>query len=74
MSDTDRCCCAGWEGRHTSFIPSFPDDVFETIERVEAPLDFHGCIPHSGRVRCRTCGQSYRYDNALGGAHFVRDP
>lgn len=64
------CPCERWSGRHGSFIPIFPDGVFETIERNDWPLDLHGAIPHDGRVRCRTCGSVYRYQNHLTGAVF----
>jgi hypothetical protein len=64
------CACRRWEGRHGSFLPIFPDDVFVTLERQDAGLDLHGSVPHWGRVRCRTCGRIYRYDNSLSGCSF----
>lgn len=67
---TMTCPCERWKGRHGSFIPVFPDDVFETVERYDWPLDLHGAIPHDGRVRCRACGLMYRYQNNLTGAVF----
>lgn len=71
MSD---CVCLRWEGRHGSYVPVFPDDVFVTLERVDVPLDLHGCIAHSGRVECRTCKRRYRYDNTLYGCSFETEP
>jgi hypothetical protein len=66
--------CRRFEGKLGSYLPIFPDDVFVTLERVDVPLDLHGCIAHSGRVACRTCGRRYRYDNALAGARFEPEP
>lgn len=54
-------------------MPIFPDDVFETLEKEELPLDLHGSIPHWGRVRCRSCGACFRYDNQLSGCTFTRE-
>jgi hypothetical protein len=73
MSEAARCACAAWEGSLGSYVPEFPDDVFETIERNDVPLDLHGVIAHSGRVRCRSCGALYRYDNFLTGCTFTRE-
>jgi hypothetical protein len=68
------CACTPWNGAHGSFVPIFPDDVFETLEREEWPLDLHGTIPHWGRVRCRTCGRTYKYENLLTGCTFELEP
>jgi hypothetical protein len=68
------CVCRRFEGQLGSYLPSFPDDVFLTLERQDVPLDLHGCIAHSGRVECKSCGQRYRYDNLLSGCSFEREP
>ena len=70
----ESCACRRWQGRQPSFVPSFPDELFETLERHETPLDLHGAIPHSGRVRCRVCARVYRYDNSLYGCSFELEP
>ena len=66
------CACKPFEGKG-GYLPVFPDEVFETLERTEWPLDLHGLVPHRGRARCVTCRVIYSYSNMLAGSVFERE-
>lgn len=58
------CSCTSWEGERPHHIPVFPDTQFETLGREDLG-DYHGAVPHRGRLRCKTCGATFGYCSEL---------
>ena len=58
------CRCAEWEGTASSHTASFPERQFETLAREDLG-DYHGAIPHRGRLRCVLCGATFEYESSL---------
>ncbi len=66
------CRCAAWEGTDPSYTSSFPDSVFETL-LCEVVGDYHGALPHRGRLRCRRCGATFAYRAELSHTEVERE-
>lgn len=69
MSD---CSCTKWEGETSSHTATFSGSPFETLLREDLG-DYHGAIPHRGRVRCMSCGATFAYDSDLSRTTMTRE-
>lgn len=69
---SESCECARWEGTEPHHTSSFPDALFETIEREDLG-DYHGATPHRGRLRCKKCGSTFGYSSDLRSTMVTRE-
>lgn len=49
-----------------------PEELFVTIVREDLG-DYHGAVPHRGRVRCPSCGATFAYESSLSNTTFTRE-
>lgn len=70
---SESCTCAAWEGTDPHHVATFSDEVFETLSREDLG-DYHGAIPHRGRLRCRRCGATFEYLSELTRTTITREP
>src|SRR4051812_3986544 len=66
------CTCASWEGTEPHHVASFPDAQLETLVREDLG-DYHGAVPHRGRLRCRKCGATFEYASELTSTTVTRE-
>jgi hypothetical protein len=69
---SESCSCAAWEGTDPHHVAVFPDAQFETLVREDLG-DYHGAIPHRGRLRCRKCGATFEYASELTSTVVTRE-
>ena len=68
----ESCSCSSWVGTGPHHVASFPDSQFETLRREDLG-DYHGAIPHRGRLRCRKCGATFGYCSELSSTIVTRE-
>ena len=66
------CGCTSWEGTEPHHVAVFPDTQFETLAREDLG-DYHGAIPHRGRLRCKRCGSTFEYGSELTSTVVTRE-
>jgi hypothetical protein len=69
---SDPCSCTSSEGEQPGHVPVFPDTYFETLAR-EDLADYHGAVPHRGRLRCKRCGATFSYCSELMSTTITRE-
>lgn len=69
---SESCSCAAWEGTDPHHVATFSDEIFETLVREDLG-DYHGAIPHRGRLRCRKCGATFEYCSELTSTTVTRE-
>jgi hypothetical protein len=69
---SESCSCASWEGTGPHHVAVFPDAQFETLAREDLG-DYHGAIPHRGRLRCKKCGSTFGYWSELSSTTVTRE-
>ncbi len=69
---SDSCSCVAWEGTEPQHVAVFSDTQFETLVREDLG-DYHGAVPHRGRLRCKKCGATFAYDSSLTSTTVTRE-